>query len=61
MIKLVKKRKLENDSEEMVRGSKVYAFANGSVKSNTDLIALIDTLKPKIMNLMDSANSVSYS
>lgn len=50
-----KKRKLEDG----VEGTKVYAFANGSVTCNQHLIELIDKIKPRIMDLMDSANSVS--
>ncbi|XP_067932015.1 proteasome activator complex subunit 3-like isoform X1 [Watersipora subatra] len=54
---VAKKRKLPDDVGE-VTGTKVYAFACGSVVCNPYIVELIDKIKPKIMDLMDSANSI---
>lgn len=52
-----KKRKISDGANETT-GTKVYAFANGAVMCNPHLRELINKIKPKIMDLMDSTNSI---
>uniref|UniRef100_UPI00359024FC proteasome activator complex subunit 3-like n=1 Tax=Myxine glutinosa TaxID=7769 RepID=UPI00359024FC len=52
-----KKRKLTT-TESDCEGTKVYAFLNGNVRSNQNLVTLIERIKPEIRTLMDKCNTV---
>jgi len=52
--KVSKKRKLDHNND--VDGTKVYAFAAGTVPSNKFITELVDILKPHIRQLVEDTN-----
>ncbi|XP_055513130.1 proteasome activator complex subunit 3 isoform X2 [Leucoraja erinacea] len=52
-----KKRKLE-DGETNCPGTKVFIMPNGMLKSNQQLVAMIEKIKPEIRTLMEKCNTV---
>nr|XP_020472158.1 proteasome activator complex subunit 3 [Monopterus albus] len=54
-----KKRKLEDGgAEDMVTGTKVFVMPGGMMKSNTNLVDLIEKVKPEIRTLIEKCNTV---
>ncbi|XP_029687760.1 proteasome activator complex subunit 3 isoform X2 [Takifugu rubripes] len=54
-----KKRKLEDGGEEdMVGGTKVFVMPGGMMKSNANLVDLIEKVKPEIRTLIEKCNTV---
>uniref|UniRef100_A0A4W3H7Y4 Proteasome activator complex subunit 3 n=1 Tax=Callorhinchus milii TaxID=7868 RepID=A0A4W3H7Y4_CALMI len=52
-----KKRKLE-DNESNCSGTKVFVMPNGMLKSNQQLVEMIEKIKPEIRTLMEKCNTV---
>ncbi|KAM9215121.1 proteasome activator complex subunit 3 isoform 2-T2 [Leptosomus discolor] len=53
----MKKRKLE-DREETFQGTKVFVMPNGMLKSNQQLVDIIEKVKPEIRLLIEKCNTV---
>uniref|UniRef100_UPI00398E750B proteasome activator complex subunit 3 isoform X2 n=1 Tax=Pristiophorus japonicus TaxID=55135 RepID=UPI00398E750B len=53
----IKKRKLE-DGEGNCPGTKVFVMPNGMLKSNQQLVEMIEKIKPEIRTLMEKCNTV---
>ncbi|XP_040923113.1 proteasome activator complex subunit 3 [Toxotes jaculatrix] len=54
-----KKRKLEDGAgEDMVTGTKVFVMPGGMMKSNANLVDLIEKVKPEIRTLIEKCNTV---
>ncbi|KAM9426696.1 proteasome activator complex subunit 3 isoform 2-T2 [Pholidichthys leucotaenia] len=54
-----KKRKLEDGgAEDLVSGTKVFVMPGGMMKSNTNLVDLIEKVKPEIRTLIEKCNTV---
>ncbi|XP_067869502.1 proteasome activator complex subunit 3 isoform X1 [Heterodontus francisci] len=53
----IKKRKLE-DGESNCPGTKVFVIPNGMLKSNQQLVEMIEKIKPEIRTLMEKCNTV---
>uniref|UniRef100_A0A1A8H7Y1 Proteasome activator complex subunit 3 n=1 Tax=Nothobranchius korthausae TaxID=1143690 RepID=A0A1A8H7Y1_9TELE len=54
-----KKRKLEDGScEDIVTGTKVFVMPGGMMKCNTNLVELIEKVKPEIRTLIEKCNTV---
>ncbi|XP_078280814.1 proteasome activator complex subunit 3 [Rhinoraja longicauda] len=53
----IKKRKLE-DGETNCPGTKVFIMPNGMLKSNQQLVEMIEKIKPEIRTLMEKCNTV---
>jgi len=54
-----KKRKLEDGSgDDMVTGTKVFVMPGGMMKSNANLVDLIEKVKPEIRTLIEKCNTV---
>ncbi|XP_020651680.2 proteasome activator complex subunit 3 isoform X2 [Pogona vitticeps] len=53
----MKKRKLE-DCEETFQGTKVFVMPNGMLKSNQQLVDIIEKVKPEIRLLIEKCNTV---
>ncbi|NWV58191.1 PSME3 protein, partial [Daphoenositta chrysoptera] len=53
----MKKRKLE-DHEETFQGTKVFVMPNGMLKSNQQLVDIIEKVKPEIRLLIEKCNTV---
>lgn len=53
-----KKRKLEDGGEDMVTGTKVFVMPGGMMKSNANLVDLIEKVKPEIRTLIEKCNTV---
>ncbi|KAM7370479.1 hypothetical protein PAMP_010026 [Pampus punctatissimus] len=54
-----KKRKLEDGSgEDKVTGTKVFVMPGGMMKSNANLVDLIEKVKPEIRTLIEKCNTV---
>ncbi|KAI3365485.1 hypothetical protein L3Q82_010576, partial [Scortum barcoo] len=54
-----KKRKLEDGTgEDMVTGTKVFVMPGGMMKSNGNLVDLIEKVKPEIRTLIEKCNTV---
>ncbi|XP_073346447.1 proteasome activator complex subunit 3 [Pagrus major] len=53
-----KKRKLEDGGEDMVTGTKVFVMPGGMMKSNGNLVDLIEKVKPEIRTLIEKCNTV---
>ncbi|XP_041818571.1 proteasome activator complex subunit 3 [Chelmon rostratus] len=54
-----KKRKLEDGAgEDMVTGTKVFVMPGGMMKSNGNLVDLIEKVKPEIRTLIEKCNTV---
>ncbi|TWW82171.1 proteasome activator complex subunit 3 isoform X2 [Takifugu flavidus] len=54
-----KKRKLEDGGgEDMVGGTKVFVMPGGMMKSNANLVDLIEKVKPEIRTLIEKCNTV---
>ncbi|XP_041830646.1 proteasome activator complex subunit 3 [Melanotaenia boesemani] len=54
-----KKRKLEDeDGVDMVTGTKVFVMPGGMMKSNANLVDLIEKVKPEIRTLIEKCNTV---
>ncbi|XP_019719763.1 proteasome activator complex subunit 3 isoform X1 [Hippocampus comes] len=54
-----KKRKLEDgDVEDKVTGTKVFVMPGGMMKSNGNLVDLIEKVKPEIRTLIEKCNTV---
>uniref|UniRef100_A0A8C3R5B0 Proteasome activator complex subunit 3 n=1 Tax=Cyanoderma ruficeps TaxID=181631 RepID=A0A8C3R5B0_9PASS len=56
----MKKRKLE-DHEETFQGTKVFVMPNGMLKSNQQLVDIIEKVKPEIRLLIEKCNTVGVS
>ncbi|XP_042371445.1 proteasome activator complex subunit 3-like, partial [Plectropomus leopardus] len=53
-----KKRKLEDGGgEDMVTGTKVFVMPGGMMKSNGNLVDLIEKVKPEIRTLIEKCNT----
>lgn len=52
-----KKRKLD-DSDDLVTGTKVFVMPGGMMKSNSNLVELIEKVKPEIRTLIEKCNTV---
>ncbi|KAM3658296.1 proteasome activator complex subunit 3 [Ammospiza nelsoni] len=53
----MKKRKLE-DHDETFQGTKVFVMPNGMLKSNQQLVDIIEKVKPEIRLLIEKCNTV---
>ncbi|XP_038634495.1 proteasome activator complex subunit 3 isoform X2 [Scyliorhinus canicula] len=53
----IKKRKLE-DGDGNCPGTKVFVIPNGMLKSNQQLVEMIEKIKPEIRTLMEKCNTV---
>lgn len=54
-----KKRKLDDgDGDDMVTGTKVFVMPGGMMKSNSNLVDLIEKVKPEIRTLIEKCNTV---
>ncbi|XP_051272581.1 proteasome activator complex subunit 3 isoform X1 [Dicentrarchus labrax] len=53
-----KKRKLEDGGEDAVTGTKVFVMPGGMMKSNGNLVDLIEKVKPEIRTLIEKCNTV---
>lgn len=51
-----KKRKLDDD--DLVTGTKVFVMPGGMMKSNSNLVELIEKVKPEIRTLIEKCNTV---
>uniref|UniRef100_A0A8C4HWU3 Proteasome activator complex subunit 1 n=1 Tax=Dicentrarchus labrax TaxID=13489 RepID=A0A8C4HWU3_DICLA len=52
-----KKRKLEDGGEDAVTGTKVFVMPGGMMKSNGNLVDLIEKVKPEIRTLIEKCNT----
>ncbi|XP_028332287.1 proteasome activator complex subunit 3 [Gouania willdenowi] len=53
-----KKRKLEDGGADDVAGTKVFVMPGGMMKSNGNLVDLIEKVKPEIRTLIEKCNTV---
>ncbi|XP_034564032.1 proteasome activator complex subunit 3 isoform X1 [Notolabrus celidotus] len=53
-----KKRKMEDGGDDKVTGTKVFVMPGGMMKSNGNLVDLIEKVKPEIRTLIEKCNTV---